>query len=384
MKSLKSAFQKYFSPLKSGDRLSHYFAPGRINLIGEHIDYNGGQVLPVAISLGIRALVRTNEHGFIRMASMQEKGGLIFDTQNPNFEKSAVQWANYPLGVIKELYEQGIRLHGADILIDSNLPVGSGLSSSAALEVLTAFIALSKSKQAINRTKLSLLCQKAENEFIGVQCGIMDQFAIANGKSKHAILLNCDDLRYEHIPFDTKQYSLLILNTKKGRTLADSKYNERCEECAAALDLIQQKHEVQHLCQAELKALLQLKQHAVFYQRARHAITEQQRVKEASKQLQKGNIKGFGYLMTDSHNSLKADYEVSGFELDTFVDLALQHKACIGARMTGAGFGGCAIALVETKKVNHFKTVVEEQYYQQTGLHGEVYVAEISDGVKQL
>ena len=360
-----------------------FFSPGRVNLIGEHIDYNGGLVLPAALSLGISAALRRRNDGIVRLRSASETGDATIMLEKIN-NKDSVRWANYPAGVMKYLINEGNKLTGCDVLLMSDLPESSGLSSSAALEVLTAYMMLYPlGSEKIDRVRMSLLCQKVENEFIGVNCGIMDQFVVALGKKDNAILLNTSTLEYKYIPFDLGKCRLLIMNTKKKRELADSKYNERRAECEAALAVIQKTRPVKTLVEAAAEDLI-LIEDLILRKRARHVITENKRVQKSVAALGNGELATFGNLMCASHDSLKGDYEVTGFELDTIVSEALVLPSCLGARMTGAGFGGCAIALVEESLIAAFTETVLKNYKNKTGLDGEIYVSVIGDGVKAL
>ncbi len=360
-----------------------YFAPGRVNLIGEHLDYNGGLVIPCAIDLGISAIVKEHKIGEIKLASAAHANEFNFSINAlPEFD-SKNEWSNYPLGILKYLQEEGLNLPSIAISFDSNLPEGSGLSSSAAIEVLTAYIVQDLLDIQIDRKQLAQFCQKVENEFIGVQCGIMDQFAVANGKKEHALLLDCNTLSFEHIPFELDDYSLLILNSKKPRSLVKSAYNERKASCDEALRIIQQHTPIQSLAQASMEHLSLLKDEALI-KRARHVIAEQLRVNLSKKMLENGDLFTFGKLMNASHASLKDDFEVSGLELDTLAETAQEVPGCLGARMTGAGFGGCAIALVKNESIMDFTEVITTAYTKATGLHCEVYATFASDGVDSI
>ncbi len=371
----------------------HYFAPGRVNLIGEHIDYNGGFVLPAALSLGIRAAVRPREDGVITLRSLNAPGCFEVDLDADLEFDPRHGWANYPKGVMAYLRKDGYALQGCDIVYSGDLPVGAGLSSSAAIEVVTAYLLLHRSARAacgsemgdsIDRIWLAKLCQRVENEYVGVGCGIMDQFAVANGKAGHAILLNCDTLAYEYVPVSLGDYRLVIINTGKRRALGESKYNERRAQCQAALRIIRQHRDVPNLCQATMEDACRWIDDPIPLKRVRHVISEHLRTMEASRLLSSGYLREFGWLLTESHQSLREDYEVSGSELDTVVELALASGACLGARMTGAGFGGCAIALVESNALAQFQDFVRSHYVQKTGLHPEFYVSEIGDGVRRV
>jgi galactokinase len=377
---LLTAFAEAYS---ADGEIEIFFSPGRVNLIGEHIDYNGGLVLPAALSLGISAALRRRSDGTVRLRSASETSASTIEL-NAIKKKESARWANYPAGVMKYLMDDGKKLTGCDVLLMSDLPESSGLSSSAALEVLTAYMMLYPlGPEKIDRIRMSLLCQKVENEFIGVNCGIMDQFAVALGRKDDAILLNTGTLEYRYIPFALGKYRLLILNTKKRRELADSKYNERRAECEAALEVIQKSRPAKTLVEADAEDLILIQDHTL-RKRARHVITENKRVQKSVTALGNGELATFGNLMCASHDSLRYDYEVTGFELDTIVSEALALPSCLGARMTGAGFGGCAIAIVEESAIPVFIEAVLKNYRTKTGLDGEIYVSVIEDGVKKL
>jgi len=382
---LLNTFQKIYG--ESEKPVHRFFSPGRINLIGEHIDYNGGYVLPVAINLGINGLMNLRNDNFIYLKSMDFPNEVKVDLNAGADYRKEDGWGNYAKGVIKFLLEDGFPLKGCNILIKGELPNGAGLSSSAALEVLIGFMLLSQNQipEEIDRTYLALLGQRVENKFIGVNSGIMDQFVIANAKKDYALLLDTQNLTYEYIPCYLNGYSLIIMNTNKRRELASSQYNQRRKECENALEKINQSKEtkVDNLCQCSVKDLKYL-DNEIELKRARHVITENQRVIQASKLLKNNDIEGFGALLIQSHNSLKNDYEVTGFELDTIVDEALKIKGCVGARMTGAGFGGCAIALVEKSQVKTFKEQVFKNYYEKTKIEPSLYETTIEYGVKIL
>lgn len=356
-----------------------FFAPGRVNLIGEHIDYNGGLVMPTTISLGIYGLNRNRNDSKIKLISKYAQNEVIIDLKSEIIFNISDGWANYPKGVIKKLIEMGFNINGADIFYESNLPIGSGLSSSAAIEVLTAFMML-YGANTIDMVEIAKMCKEVENNFVGVNCGIMDQFAVSMGKKDYAILLNSDTLKYEYIPVQLEGYSLIIMDTNKRRELNDSKYNERRMECEEALSKIRSNKDIQNLCEATLSDISTLNDETL-RKRALHVITENERVKKASVALKEGDIKTFGKLLVDSHASLRDNFEVTGFYLDAIVEEALKHNACIGARMTGAGFGGCAIALVEKNSLNDFENQIALRYMEKTGIAPKFYVAQISDGV---
>jgi galactokinase len=340
-------------------------------------------VFPAALSIGIYTILSLREDNIIRLRSMKVSGEIVVDLDREILSDSRDGWGNYPKGVIKYVMNEGIRPRGCDILYYSDLPDASGLSSSAAMEVITGYMMKYISKAEIDRVKLAVMCQAVENKFIGVNCGIMDQFSVATGKKDNAILLDCSTLNYEYVPFKLQDYSLVIMNTNAKRGLADSKYNERRGECERALEIIRTRKSIDNLCQADLEDLSML-QDEVILKRAKHVITENIRVKDAVSALRLGDLQAFGELLTASHNSLRYDYEVTGKELDAIVEEAMKVKGCIGARMTGAGFGGCAIALVENDSIEAFKASVFDGYKEKTGLTPAFYVSVIEDGVKIL
>lgn len=360
-----------------------YFAPGRVNLIGEHLDYNGGLVMPAALTIGITASFHKTEGDTIALSSTSHELSKVLNTVDPIVFNPQNDWTNYPLGVIKHLREAGFTIPTGKIVFDSNLPESSGLSSSAAIEVLTAYMLLAEKGREMEKPSLAKFCQKVENEFIGVKCGIMDQFSVALGKADNAILLNCTTLDYQYVPLYMDEYRLLILNTRKPRNLIHSKYNERKAECEEALAIIQRSADISCLCEAD-PVHLELLEDAIINKRARHVITENLRVKESVKALRLNDLTTFGRLMNASHASLKNDYEVSGIELDTLVEEAQQIKGCLGARMTGAGFGGCAIALVHKSSVDDLSKRLSEKYHNATGLKCEIYESQIGDGVGRM
>lgn len=361
-----------------------FFCPGRVNLIGEHIDYNGGRVMPCAISKGTFLAVSKNIDKRFRFQCLDFPEMANLHLQE-SYSKTGKQWFNYPLGVMNHFIQSGYNLSGLDMLYSGNLPVGAGLSSSASIEVLTAFALNELYQFNISLIDMALLSKKVENEFMGVNCGIMDQFAVAMGKKQKAILLDCDTLDYEYIPFETGAYSLVIINTNKKRELVGSKYNERFAECGAALRLLKQKLDVENLC-AVSPAEFQLNRHLimdpVLQKRALHVVSENARVKDAAIALQTGDMETFGKLMYASHQSLKELYEVSGKELDTIVEFCKSYADCIGARMTGAGFGGCAIALVKKNNVEDFTSGLLAHYQNEIGYAAEVFASEAEDGVR--
>ena len=363
-----------------------FFCPGRINLIGEHIDYNGGKVMPCAISLGTYLAIAKNKDRLLRFQSLDFSEKVELRLQE-SYSKTGKAWFNYPLGVINELVQEGNTISGIDMLFYGNLPIGAGLSSSASIEVVTCFAISQMFGLKISNKEIALLGKKVENEFIGVNSGIMDQFAVVMGKKNKAILLDCDTLDYEYLPFETGDYSLAIINSNKQRTLADSKYNERFAECGKALKALKKELNVTHLCDIDLKTFedhRHLINDPVLDKRALHVISENFRVGEARSALKTNDLVSFGKEMYASHQSLKDWYEVSGKELDTIVEFCKTYDDCIGARMTGAGFGGCAIALVKKDKFEDFSTNLTEYYDRKIGYKCDVFASDIGDGVGEL
>jgi galactokinase len=382
----KFELQEKFRNRFQKEATDFFFCPGRVNLIGEHIDYNGGEVMPCAISLGTFLAVSKNTDKKLRFQCLNfpEKADLHLQS---SYAKTGKEWFNYPLGAIHHLLQENHAISGLDMLFYGDLPIGAGLSSSASIEVLTMFAIKELFQLDISKTDIALLGKKVENEFIGVNSGIMDQFAVAMGQKDKAILLNCDTLEYEYLPFETGDYVLAIINSNKQRALADSKYNERFRECGEALKLLKQELSVTHLCDISpdtFNSHRHLIRDAVLEKRALHVVTENERVQQAKKALHAGQLNRFGELMYESHQSLKDLYEVSGKELDTIVEFSKTYKDCIGARMTGAGFGGCAIALIRQNSFDDFSTRLINYYKEKIGYNPEVFASAIGDGVKRL
>lgn len=386
IQALKEQFVKFY-----GAELSHpirvFHAPGRVNLIGEHTDYNGGCVFPAALTFGTTMLIRKRDDDLVGFASVNfplskhiSIKGLAYSQEDG--------WVNYPKGIIYELQERGVSVGGYDILYSGAIPNSSGLSSSASIEVVTAYGLLTMEGQPTDKVEIALLSQKAENTFIGVKCGIMDQFAVAMGKKGHAILLMCDTLEYQHVLFQNGDYKLVIGNTNKKRGLVDSKYNERRAQCEQAVRDLQALHpEITLLGQLSLEQFEGAKhliEDGTVKKRAQHVVEEIDRVLQSIKVLEQGDLAAFGKLMTESHRSLRDLYEVTGLELDTMVEAALDVPGVLGSRMTGAGFGGCTVSLVHRDSVERFIEEVGREYSTKTGLHPEFYVCDIGDGVKEV
>lgn len=376
-----------FSELYGEGEVRVFHSPGRVNLIGEHIDYNGGYVFPCALEFGTYGLVRKRNDKKVNLASTNFDLKVSINLDNIVYKRED-DWANYPKGVMKVMLDAGFKLGGMDILISGNIPNGAGLSSSASLEVLIAVMVDTLYNDGdADRVELVKLCQKAENTFVGVNCGIMDQFAVGMGKKNKAILLDCSTLKYDYARVELGDYTLVIMNTNKRRALNESKYNERRTECDEALSLLQKEKDIKALCDltaAEFDKLEHLLTKENVRNRAKHAVYENERTKKAYEALNKGNIKEFGELLTASHNSLRDFYEVTGKELDTIVEESLKVKGCIGARMTGAGFGGCAIALVEKNAVESFIEQVKENYTAVIGYEPSFYLSGIGQGTEEV
>ncbi|MGH1803891.1 galactokinase [Enterococcus gallinarum] len=385
MEQLQQIFAEKFGEKGTGS----YFAPGRINLIGEHTDYNGGYVFPASITIGTYGVARKRADKQIRLYSenFPEKGIITFSLDDLEYRKED-DWTNYPKGVIRYLKAAGHAIDsGIEIAFYGNIPNGAGLSSSASIELLTGVILDDLFGLAIERLELILTGKKVENEFIGVNSGIMDQFAIGMGKKDHALLLDTNTLVYDLVPAEFGDYVVAIMNTNKRRELADSKYNERRGECEEALKRLQTKLKIQslgELDEATFFAHTSLIEDPTLIKRAKHAVTENQRTLKAKAALEAGDLESFGHLLDASHASLRDDYEVTGIELDTLVAAAQEQPAVLGARMTGAGFGGCAIALVKKSEWEAFATAVKESYREKIGYETDIYQASIDDGARKL
>lgn len=366
-----------------------YFSPGRINLIGEHTDYNGGHVFPCAISLGIYGAVspRSDQQFNFYSTSFPDLGVVRIDLAQLQYAKED-SWVNYAKGMIYFLCKSGANItHGLNIYLSGNIPDGAGLSSSAALEMLIGVIMNDQFNLALERLELVKLGVKTENEFIGVNSGIMDQFAVAMGQKDQAILLDTNTLQYKMVPLKLKDNVIVIMNTNKRRELSDSKYNERRRECETGLKAIQTKLKVRSLGDLDVQTFDEysfLLPNETLLKRCRHAVWENQRTLAAEQALQKENLVQFGRLMNSSHVSLEYDYEVTGSELDTLAHTAWQQPGVLGARMTGAGFGGCAIALVNKEKVAAFREKMTQVYQEKIGFQPSFYLAETADGTKVL
>lgn len=362
-----------------------FFSPGRINLIGEHTDYNGGFVFPCPITLGTYGAISKRSDNLFKVYSLnfEDKGIIEFSLENLEYKKED-DWANYIKGVVKFLLEDGHKItHGLNIMIYGNLPNGAGLSSSASLEMLSAKILREEFNLDMDNVQAALLGRTVENKYIGVNSGIMDQFAISLGKKDTAIQLDCNTLKYEYVPVKLQGKTIVIMNTNKRRELADSKYNERRAECDSSLEKLKEVCNINALCELtpeEFEKYAHVIGDETKIRRCRHAIYENARVKKAVEALKNNDIVTFGKLMNDSHTSLRDDYEVTGKELDTLAETAWKQPGVLGARMTGAGFGGCAIAIVNDEDVENFVVNVRTAYKNAIGYDASFYIASIGDG----
>ena len=385
----KSQFEKLTSKFTSlfgaEGEIKKYFAPGRVNLIGEHTDYNGSHVFPCALTIGTYGVARKRNDRKIRFYSFNfdSKGIVECSLDNLKYDKN-YEFGNYPLGMFWALIDDGNKIeNGVDFVFEGTIPLGSGLSSSASIEVLTGFILRDLFKLNFDNVKLALLGQKCENKFVGVNCGIMDQFVIANGKKDHAIFLDCATLEFLTVPIILKEEKIIIMNTNKVRQLGESKYNERRAECEKALSELQEKLKIKtlgDLKEEEFENNKDLIKDENRKKRAKHAVYENQRTIKAVEALKANNIVEFGKLMYGSHESLRYDYEVTGKELDTLVDEAKKVNGVLGARMTGAGFGGCAVSIVKSNCVDEFIKSVGKGYKDAIGYDASFYVVDVGDG----
>jgi galactokinase len=380
---MKEMLSQKFTELFGRDAQNAYFAPGRINLIGEHIDYNGGFVMPCAINFGTYLVVSPNEDGFLRFSSLNFDDSIDIELKE-SYARKGYGWYIYPLGVINHFLKNGHRLKGLDMLFYGDIPIGSGLSSSASIEVVTAYALNELFNTGYDKLQLVKISKAVENDFVGVNSGIMDQFSVAFGQMNKTIVLNCVTLQYDLVNCKMDGYVLAVINTNKPRKLAESKYNERVEECNIALLSLQQELDIENLCDIDTHKFKQY-QHLitdeVALKRAKHVVEENDRVKLAAQALADDKLSEFGRLMYASHNSLSCLYQVSGIELDTVVEYAKTNPAVAGARMTGAGFGGCAIALVKREDFKDFSAELVSYYTTRVGYEPSVYQVMTGDGV---
>lgn len=372
----------------NNDDIRLFFAPGRVNLIGEHTDYNGGYVLPAALTMGTYMAVRSRTDGTFHMHSANfPEHPLTFTTTHLTY-KPDDPWGNYPRGIIKELFADGVDMKGADVYFQGNIPNGAGLSSSASIGMVTAYAFSEMAGRHYSMRELAEISRRMENDFIGVNTGMMDQYAVGCGKQEHALLINCATQDVERVPLKLGNCQLVITNTHKRRGLADSKYNERRAECEQGLrDLQKGQSEIQSLGEITLADLERFQENInnpVVFRRLRHVVSENERVRQAVHFLRQGDLPAFGQCMRRSHESLRDDYEVSCHELDVLFDLQKQTDGCIGTRMTGAGFGGCTISIVHQDAVQTFQNKVADLYQKETSLQASFYVCKAGDGVTEL
>lgn len=366
-----------------------FFSPGRINVIGEHTDYNGGHVFPAAISLGVYGVYGPREDKKVRLFSGNVDGDIVeFDIDDTTVEKDDRFWTNYFKGMIAYLREKYDNIdHGFNLYIKANLPSGSGLSSSAAIEMLMGIILKDEFNLDVDRIALAKMGQRTENEFVGLNSGIMDQFACIMGKKDSAIFLDCNTLDYEYKPLALGDYEIIIMATNKPHTLADSAYNDRVRECHDAVKKLQAKLDIKTLGELDndtFDEYAYLINNETEIKRARHAVSENQRTLRATKAMQDGDLEKLGRLIDASHVSLHYDYEVTGQELDTLAEASWAQPGVLGARMIGGGFGGSAIAIVKKDQAEEFKKNVGKIYRDKIGYDASFYDAEIVDGTKRI
>ena len=382
--------KEFVSLYGDGGDIREYFSPGRVNLIGEHTDYNGGHVFPCALTLGTYGIMRRRDDSTMNFSSANVKKGQIVsvDLSNVEYDKS-YNWANYPLGIVWAFKEKGIELEsGFDMLIWGNIPNGSGLSSSASIEVLMGKMLQDQYNiRSLSMLDLALIGQYSENNFNGCNCGIMDQFAVAMGKKDNAMFLDTSDLSYKYAPINLKNEKIVIINSKVKHSLVDSAYNERRQQCTEALKELQKELDINSLGDLDIdtfEANKGLIKDDIVRKRAKHAVYENQRTIEAVNALKRNDVESFGKLMNESHISLRDDYEVSCPEIDVLVEIAWATKGVIGSRITGGGFGGCTVSIVKNEAVDELKRRVEIEYPKKTGLDSEVYIVDIGDGTRRI
>ena len=381
--NLKNNFNKIYG---YNDNITYFFSPCRVNLIGEHTDYNGGYVFPCALSFGTYAAVCKRHGSLIRFASGNFTELVTADIQNLIY-KPEDGWANYLKGVAVEFIKSGFEIGGMDIYIEGDIPYGAGLSSSASVELLMGVILDNLFNCGVERVEMVKMCLRAENLYMGVNCGIMDQYAVGMGKEDCALLLDCNKIQHEYVPFSLNGLKLIIANTNKSRGLADSAYNTRRAECESALMDLRVKHNIDYLCelsQNEFDADKGLIKSEINRRRAEHVIYENARTISAVNHLKAGNLAAFGELMNQSHISLRDLYEVTGPELDAMAEAAWRAPGVLGSRMTGAGFGGCTVSLVKEADINDFISYTGQEYQKLTGLTPAFYTAEVGGGAQAL
>lgn len=388
---LKNKFTGYYGGNTDGIRV--FTSPGRVNLIGEHTDYNGGYVFPAALTVSSTVLARLRTDRTVRLVAT-DLGIMVEASLDRLEEYKNLKWGNYQLGVADELQKSGYKLTGCDLMYHDTVPLGAGLSSSAAIEVATAIALASLGQTAagiekqLDMIEMALLCQRAENNYAGVNCGIMDQFASAMGKADHAIFLNCRDLSYKLVPLDLKGYKIVIANTNKKRGLGDSKYNERRSQCEKAFELLKEAVPsatcLGDISYEDFLRFSHVIKDDIIRKRAEHVITEDDRVLKSVEALRNNDIALFGKYMIQSHDSLRDLYEVTGPELDALVEEALKIDGIAGSRMTGAGFGGCTVSIVREDAVEGFIENVGREYSKKTGLKAAFYISDIGDGGREI
>ena len=365
-----------------------FFSPGRVNLIGEHTDYNGGFVFPCALSFGTYLLFAPNTEKKINFRSLNVEAVYSLKLTHLTTPLPDKAWANYPLGVLAQFIKRGVAIEqGYDILFWGNVPAGAGLSSSAAMEVVTAYAFNELLGTGYDRTELAKIGQKSEHEFAGVMCGIMDQFASAQGKKDHAIYLNCDTLEFDLVPVKLEGIKVVVSNTHSPHHLDSGAYNDRVRQCQLAVQQISAVRPIKNLAelsQADFNQVEHTITDEVAHRRARHVVGEVQRTKDAVEALQQGDIAKFGVLMNQSHVSLRDDYEVTGPQLDALAEAAWKVDGVLGSRMTGGGFGGCTVSLVRDEAIPTFIEQVGAEYTEKTGLKADFYIAEIGDGAHRV
>ena len=384
IEELKSAYEAAYGKPAT----DMFFSPGRVNLIGEHTDYNGGFVFPCALSFGTYILLAANEENTINFRSLNIDAVYSLPITQLTAPLPNKAWENYPLGVFAQFIKRGVSIpHGYDILFWGNVPAGAGLSSSAAMEVVTAYALNELLGTAYDLAEIAKIGRAAEHEFAGVMCGIMDQFASAHGKADHAIYLNCDTLDYELVPVQLDGIKVVVANTHSPHHLDSGSFNDRVRQCQLAVQQINAVRPIKclaELSQADFEQVESAITDPVAHRRARHVVGEVQRTKDAVEALKQGNIHLFGELMTQSHISLRDDYEVTGPQLDALAEAAWEIDGVLGSRMTGGGFGGCTVSLVRDEAIPTFIEQVGAAYTAKTGLTADFYIAQIGDGAHRV
>ena len=382
----KAVLENFEKAYGKKENVKAYFAPGRVNLIGEHTDYNGGHVFPCALTIGTYAAAAKRDDRMIQLFSLnQDKVGVVsFCLDDTIAPSESAGWTNYPMGVVWAFEKRGMKLDtGFDMVIYGNIPNGSGLSSSASLEVLTGFVLRDLYGFEVTNQELALIGQYSENNFNGCNCGIMDQFAVAMGQENSAIFLDTADLSFEYAPIKLEGAKIIVTNTNKKHKLTDSQYNARRSMCEEALSILQKKLNIKGLGDLsieEFEANKALLTDPDMQKKAKHAVYENQRTIEAVKALKDGDLEHFGKLMRQSHESLRDDYDVTGIELDTLAEEAWKVPGVIGSRMTGGGFGGCTVSIVKDEAIDNFKKTVGENYKNKIGYEATFYTVEIGGG----